>query len=89
MRVKLLLLSGILMILSGGGIHAQDKSVHGIISDHIGPLFGAAVQIEGTIEGTTSDINGKYSLSVPENATIVVSVSDTRPRKSLLRADQS
>ena len=73
MRVKLLLLSGILMILSGGGIHAQDKSVHGIISDHIGPLFGAAVQIEGTIEGTTSDINGKYSLSVPENATIVVS----------------
>ena len=73
MRVKLLLLSGILMILSGGGIHAQDKSVHGIISDHIGPLFGAAVQIEGTIEGTTSDINGKYTLSVPENATIVVS----------------
>ena len=73
MRVKLLLLSGILMILSGVGIHAQDKSVHGIISDHIGPLFGAAVQIEGTIEGTTSDINGKYSLSVPENATIVVS----------------
>lgn len=37
------------------------------------PLMGVSIMIDGTNIGTTTDIDGKYSLSVPESATIVFS----------------
>ncbi len=36
------------------------------------PLPGVAVQVKGTTSGTVTDIDGKYSLSVPEDADILV-----------------
>ncbi|MFN8308691.1 MAG: SusC/RagA family TonB-linked outer membrane protein [Chitinophagales bacterium] len=36
------------------------------------PLIGASVVVEKTAIGTTTDLDGKYSLSVPENASNVV-----------------
>ena len=37
------------------------------------PLIGASVVIQGTSNGTITDINGKFSLSVHPNAVISIS----------------
>ena len=51
---------------------AQQK-ISGTIVDEQGPVVGATVMVKGTSNGTVSDIDGKFALSVPENSTVVVS----------------
>ncbi len=46
----------------------------GTVLDEAGePLIGVSLQIQGTSTGTITDFDGKFSLSVPANATIVAS----------------
>ncbi|MBK5721704.1 SusC/RagA family TonB-linked outer membrane protein [Dysgonomonas sp. Marseille-P4677] len=48
----------------------QTKNVQGIVMDDTGePLIGAIVSIKGTTVGTTTDVDGKFSLSIPSDAT--------------------
>ncbi|MCD8079449.1 MAG: SusC/RagA family TonB-linked outer membrane protein [Bacteroides sp.] len=56
-------------------LHAQERTVTGVVTDAIGEtLIGASVVIKGTTNGTVTDLEGAFSLSqVPENAVIVVS----------------
>ena len=53
----------------------QDKiEVKGIVKDPNGmPLPGVSVQIKGTTQGTTSDFDGSYSITVPATGTLVFS----------------
>lgn len=52
----------------------DDISISGKISDENGdPLPGATVQEKGTTNGTITDIDGNYSMSVSEEATLVIS----------------
>ena len=50
-------------------------TVSGTISDeNQEPLIGATVSVKSTGEGTTTDVDGRYSVSVPDNnATLVFS----------------
>lgn len=48
-------------------------TVKGTISDHLGAIIGANVVEKGTNNGTVTDLNGEFSLSVPANAVLVVS----------------
>lgn len=51
-----------------------DVTVTGTVTDPNGdPLPGVTVSIPGTGIGTATDINGRYSLSVPEGSTLVFS----------------
>ena len=51
-----------------------DVSISGKVIDENGSgLPGASVVIQGTANGTTSDLDGNYKLSVPEGAVIEVS----------------
>jgi TonB-linked SusC/RagA family outer membrane protein len=53
---------------------AQTHSLNGIVTDESGrPLQGVSVQLKGTNEGVLTDASGKFSLSVPSNATLTVS----------------
>ncbi|MFY0624876.1 MAG: TonB-dependent receptor [Reichenbachiella sp.] len=53
---------------------AEDITVTGKIVDNTGePLPGATVQQVGTTNGTVTDIEGNFSISVPTNATITLS----------------
>ena len=52
---------------------AQNRTVHGVVTDAEGPVIGATVKIKGTGTGTVTDLDGKYTLSVPAGATIEVS----------------
>jgi TonB-linked SusC/RagA family outer membrane protein len=66
--------------ISTSGIQAQnanskEKRITGIVSDNTGdPLPGASVLVKGTKMGTTTDVNGRFSLAnvLPEH-TIVIS----------------
>lgn len=50
---------------------SAQKTISGTIKDLSTnePLIGATVIVEGTTIGTATDIDGKYSISVPNNAT--------------------
>lgn len=61
-------------LLSPLSISAQVITLTGKVSDASGPVIGATVMVEGTTNGTSTDIEGKYSLSnVPSQGNIVVS----------------
>ena len=61
------------MALSCANVFAQQ--VKGTVKDASGqPVIGAAVVVEGTTNGTTSDLDGNFVLNaVPADATLVVS----------------
>ena len=52
---------------------SQSKKVTGRVSDSMGPLIGATVLEKGTSNGTVTDMEGNFSLSVSQGATLVVS----------------
>jgi TonB-linked SusC/RagA family outer membrane protein len=46
----------------------QQKTITGTVSDKKGPIPGVNVVVSGTTTGTITDVNGKYSLEVPQDA---------------------
>lgn len=62
-------------ILAGADLLAQNKPISGTVTDASGvPVIGAAVFVVGnTSTGVMTDMDGKYSLSVPQNSAIAVS----------------
>ena len=51
----------------------QKHVVTGVVSDQSGmPLPGVNVFIKGTTQGTITDMDGKYSLEVPDGTTVLV-----------------
>ena len=53
---------------------AQKITVTGHVADELGEdLIGATVMEKGTTNGTSADIDGNFTISVPANATLVVS----------------
>ncbi|NJO25056.1 MAG: SusC/RagA family TonB-linked outer membrane protein [Bacteroidia bacterium] len=52
----------------------QDIQITGRITGEAGePLGGVSISIKGTSRGTTTDNNGNFTISTPENATLVIS----------------
>lgn len=51
--------------------YGQQKAIHGKVSDEAGiPMPGVSVVAVGTSQGTSTDINGLFSLELPEGTTI-------------------
>ena len=57
------------------GMNAQSvKSISGTVTDDQGEaVISGTVKVKNGSTGTITDINGKYTLSVPSNATLVFS----------------
>ena len=71
---KLSLLIG-LLVISVSTLLAQTKVITGTITSSVpgeGPIPGVTVQVKGTTSGAITDIDGKYTITVPENATTLV-----------------
>ncbi|MEQ9218708.1 MAG: TonB-dependent receptor [Cyclobacteriaceae bacterium] len=52
----------------------EEVDVTGIVTDQNGePLPGSTIQEKGTNNGTITDVDGRYSLSVGDNAVLIVS----------------
>ncbi len=59
--------------VSNAAISQQSQKVTGVVSDLMGPVAGANVIQKGTTNGTTTDLDGKFSIKVPANATLQIS----------------
>lgn len=63
-----------LFVLCTTVVFAQQKPIKGTVVDATGePLIGVNVSVKGTTIGIITDIDGKYTLEVPTNATLVFS----------------
>ena len=55
-------------------IKQQGKKVTGSVTDSSGePVIGANVVVKGTTNGTITDVDGKFSLEIPDKAVLVIS----------------
>ena len=75
-RMKKLLLLIVLFVFAGAStLLAQTRVITGTVTSSVegeGPIPGVTVQVKGTTIGTVTDVNGKYTLSVPQNATTLI-----------------
>ena len=61
-----------LVLFSIGAMTAQ-RNVSGTVSDADGEaLIGASVLVKGTTTGSITDVDGRYSVSVPDGSTVLV-----------------
>ena len=62
------------LILGCFGAFAQGQRITGTVTDETGmPVIGAAVVVEGTSRGTTTDVSGHYEIAAPADANLVFS----------------
>ena len=62
-----------LLFALGSLVTWSQQSVTGNVSDNEGPLPGASVVVKGTTQGTTTDFDGNYTISVSSGSTLVFS----------------
>lgn len=61
-------------------VFAQTRSISGVVRDDSqSPLPGVSVIEKGTSNGTVTDADGKFSIAVGENATLVLSFIGMKP----------
>ncbi len=62
-----------LFVLSINSVMAQNSITGAVTDDSGSPLPGASVVVKGTTKGVITDFNGKFSISVPANARLIIS----------------
>jgi hypothetical protein len=64
-----------LLLFGSSAVMGQDVQIKGTVtsSEDGSPIPGAYVLIKGKNTGAATDINGKYTVTVPANATLVFS----------------
>ena len=75
MKKLLHFMAGILcFLLLPGWLHAQEKTITGTVTDAgLKPLAGVNLIIDKTTKGTVTNAEGKFSLTIPAGAKLVVS----------------
>ena len=84
---KLLLASLCFLLLSITQVFAQNRTVTGTVTaqeDGL-PIPGVTVKVKGTTTGTQTGANGKFTLSVPENAVLIISFIGYAPQEIPVR----
>ena len=59
-------------VLLSIGLASAQGTVNGVVRDETGTLPGVNIQIIGTMQGTTSGINGEFSINVPETSAVLL-----------------
>ena len=71
-KFKILLLFQLFSVL----IYAQDRTITGTITSVDGELLPGATVIEkGTSNGTSTDFDGNYQITVPQNGDVILEFS--------------
>ncbi|MDR2449586.1 MAG: TonB-dependent receptor [Prevotellaceae bacterium] len=70
-QIKLLFVC--LLIGGFSALWAQTGQVSGVVTENGQPLAGASVVVKGSTAAVLTDADGRYTISVPENATLVFS----------------
>jgi TonB-linked SusC/RagA family outer membrane protein len=67
-------LNGNLVVVTARPADVSDVRISGKVVSAAGdPLSGASVKVKGTATGTATDASGNFTLTVPEEATLVIS----------------
>ncbi|HBC32579.1 MAG TPA: SusC/RagA family TonB-linked outer membrane protein [Clostridiales bacterium] len=62
------------LFFMGIGVITAQTQIRGTVVDNNGePVIGATIQVKGTSQGTVTDIDGLFTLSVPANSALVIS----------------
>jgi TonB-linked SusC/RagA family outer membrane protein len=72
---KFLFLIIAFLSISVSALFAQNKVITGTVRSSVeseGPIAGVSVFVKGTTTGTTTGVDGKYSLTIPQNVTTLV-----------------
>ena len=73
-RKKLQVLLASLCFLATLPAWSQNREIRGVVTDPSGePVIGAGIMVKGTTNGTATDMDGAFTLSIPENAVLEVS----------------
>lgn len=63
-------------------VSSANVKVSGEVVDSTGePLIGATVRVKGSATGAATDIDGKFQLTAPEGATLVISYIGYKPKE--------
>lgn len=72
-ELKFRVLENGLVVISPQDNEIKDIVVKGVVTDSRGEtLPGVSIKLKGTSVGATTDVNGKYSINVPDNVTVLV-----------------
>ena len=67
-----LIIALLVSMVSSFGLLAQNRTVTGVVQDSNGaPLMGAGVVVQGTTNGTVTNLDGTFSLSVPSGSVVL------------------
>lgn len=55
-------------MVSIAAVSAQNRQITGQVTDGKEPIIGASVSVKGTSIGTATDVNGRYTLTIPASA---------------------
>ncbi|MGB8490913.1 MAG: SusC/RagA family TonB-linked outer membrane protein [Bacteroidales bacterium] len=72
---KLIFLIALFGVFSAPAVNAQTITISGTVVSSVeeeGALPGVSVSVKGTTTGITTDLNGKYTLTVPSDATTLI-----------------
>ena len=62
-----------LFLFAGTYVFAQERTVTGTVQDGAGTAMpGVNVIVKGTSVGTTTDVGGKYTITMPDGSTVLV-----------------
>ncbi|MBN7817265.1 SusC/RagA family TonB-linked outer membrane protein [Algoriphagus pacificus] len=72
--MKKILLLGLTFCLATAIAFAQNRQVSGVVTsgEDGSPIPGATVLVKGTTTGTATDLDGKFTLTVPSQGTVLV-----------------
>ncbi|WP_239494947.1 SusC/RagA family TonB-linked outer membrane protein [Pedobacter yulinensis] len=81
---------GGLIVITRADLITRDVVVKGSVRDATGqPLAGASILVKGSRQGTSADASGSFSLSVPENATLVISYAGYMSREIVVGSQRT
>ena len=69
----LMICMALMMNVSYLSAQNPNVTVTGTVEDTMGPVIGASVVEKGTTNGTVTDLDGNFNLTVASNSTIVIS----------------
>ena len=63
----------LMALLMGSQLYAQQNTVAGIVTDASdgSPLIGANVLVKGTTVGAITDLDGRFTINVPEGKKVL------------------
>ncbi|ATP57114.1 SusC/RagA family TonB-linked outer membrane protein [Pedobacter ginsengisoli] len=78
---KTSLFTVVMWLLTFGIAYAQSTITGSVVDETNQPLAGASIKIKGNKSGTTTNTEGKFSISAPANAILIISFIGYTPKE--------